>query len=199
MSDSLDKLWEEYRAPFTHFDDITLARWLAQTLGQLEGRLWRASHPLVGAYRLAAQEGESRQIWSKRLATVPPGFPLAECCRAPLFPLFTRDVMNGLVCQHCGGTVVEWDDIPKVLREQSEPWAKEYADVHAVAHWDDEQQRSVLNYDEAFERAATQAEELLKQSATQLLPTWLDHYPALVWEDQDECLEVQPADIDLKA
>ncbi|MEI7535426.1 MAG: hypothetical protein WCK57_13745, partial [Verrucomicrobiae bacterium] len=51
----LDSLWTEYGRTFATWDDITLARWLAQTLGQLEGRVWRLSHPLVGAYRLAAQ------------------------------------------------------------------------------------------------------------------------------------------------
>ena len=28
-------------------------RWLSQTLGQLAGKVWRLSHPLLGAYRLA--------------------------------------------------------------------------------------------------------------------------------------------------
>ncbi|MGO8765363.1 MAG: hypothetical protein ACLQSR_09570 [Limisphaerales bacterium] len=37
-------------------------------LGQLEGKSWRLSHPLIGAYRLAAQLGHDRQIWQKRLA-----------------------------------------------------------------------------------------------------------------------------------
>jgi len=34
----LDQLWKEYSLVFHDFDDLTLARWLAQTLGQLEGR-----------------------------------------------------------------------------------------------------------------------------------------------------------------
>src|ERR1035437_6976569 len=52
-SDSpLDSLWQEYGRTFRDWDDLTLARWLAQTLGQFEGRAWRLSHPLVGAYRL---------------------------------------------------------------------------------------------------------------------------------------------------
>ena len=47
-SDSpLDTLWKEYGRVFAEFDDLTLARWLAQTLGQIEGKSWRASHPLV--------------------------------------------------------------------------------------------------------------------------------------------------------
>jgi len=51
----LDLLWKEYSLIFREFDDLTLARWLAQTLGQLEGKAWRLSHPLLGAYRLAAE------------------------------------------------------------------------------------------------------------------------------------------------
>jgi hypothetical protein len=27
------------------------------------------------------------------------------------------------------------------------------------------------------------------------MPPFLDHYSAIVWEDQDECLEVRPEDI----
>ena len=56
----LDKLWHEYAAVFKEFDDLKLARWMAQTLGQIEGRAWRLSHPLLGAYRLAAQTAHDR-------------------------------------------------------------------------------------------------------------------------------------------
>jgi hypothetical protein len=74
-SDSpLDRLWQEYGRAFQEWDDLTLARWLAQTLGELEGRAWRLSHPLVGAYRLAAQLAHDRQVWFKRLATPPAAF-----------------------------------------------------------------------------------------------------------------------------
>ena len=48
-SDSpLDSLWKEYGRAFQAWDDLTLGRWLAQTLGQIEGRAWRISHPLLG-------------------------------------------------------------------------------------------------------------------------------------------------------
>ncbi len=196
MSDATDELWEEYKAPFLEFDDISLARWLSQTLGQMEGRVWRMSHPLVSAYRAAAEIGNERDIWNKRLATLPHAFSPAECCRAPLLPLFTRDVVNsGLMCQHCGGTAVEFADIPKALREKIEEWAEDYGNVHAIAHYDESQMRSVGNYDEAFEKAATDAESYLRQAAMELLPKFLDVYPAILWEDQDECLEVEPKDI----
>ena len=56
----LDQLWKEYSLVFREFDDLKLARWMAQTLGQLEGRAWRLSHPLLGAYRLAAQAANDR-------------------------------------------------------------------------------------------------------------------------------------------
>src|SRR3954466_16199616 len=98
---SLDRLWKEHSLVIRAFDDLTLARWLAQTLGQLEGRVWRLSHPLMGAYRLAAQLAYDRQIWRKRLATAPAAYAEAPCCRAPLLPFLTRDVREcGLLCQH---------------------------------------------------------------------------------------------------
>jgi hypothetical protein len=196
MSDSMNELWEEYKAPFLDFDDLSLARWLSQTLSQMEGRVWRMSHPLVSAYRAAAEIGNERDIWNKRLATLPPAFPLAECCRAPLLPLFTRDVLNsGLLCQHCGATAVPFDELPATLREKLESWAEDYSNVHAVAHYDESQMRSAGNYDEAFERAATDAERFLRSAALDILPELLEYYPALIWEDQDECLEVEPKDI----
>ena len=197
MSDEeSNRIWEEYRLPFSAFDDITLARWLAQTLGQFEGRIWRMSHPLVTAYRAASEVGNDRQIWLKRLANPPTAFAPAECCRAPLLPLFTRDILNsGLLCQHCGATAVEWDDLPEPLRERVEPWARAYAEIHAVAHYDEKQMEEVDDYDEDFEEAATQAEEALRSAALDILPAFLEYYTAVVWEDQDECLEVEPKDI----
>ena len=92
-------------------------RRLAQTLGQFEGRAWRLSHPLVGAYRLAAK----------------------------------------------------------------------------IAH--DRQRKRSGNYDAAYEAAAEQAEQLLAFGGRQLAPKLLDSYAAVIWEDQDECLEVRPEDV----
>ena len=123
----LDHLWQEYAEVFHDFDDLTLARWMAQTLGQLKGRTWRLSHPLIGAYRLAAQVGVDRQVWLKRLATVPADYLEAPCCRAPLLPLFTRDVVeSGLVCEHCGGTAVEFNEIDASLLEDLKLWTGQY-------------------------------------------------------------------------
>jgi len=199
MSESpLDRLWQEYSAVFRDFDDVTLARWMAQTLGQLESRAWRLSHPLLGAYRLAAQLAHERQTWLKRLTTAPAGYRDSSCCRAPLLPLLTRDVVEaGLVCQHCGDTCVPFEEIPTPLQNEVREWAKKYGPIHAVAHWDDAQRKQGGNYDGKFEEACEKAEELLGLAGTQIAPKFLEYFPAIVWEDQDECLEVRPEDIEL--
>ena len=192
----LDLLWKEYSLVFRDFDDTTLARWLAQTLGQIEGKAWRLSHPLLGAYRLAAQLAHDRQIWFKRLATPPAAYTESPCCRAPSLPLLTRDVQDaGLICQHCSDTLVPFDEIPAAVRVELEKWAEAYAPVHAVAHWDDRQRKTAGNYDHAYEQAAKEAEQLLARVGGKIAPTRLEHYPAIVWEDQDECLEVRPEDV----
>ncbi|MBE7503968.1 MAG: hypothetical protein HS113_27525 [Verrucomicrobiales bacterium] len=194
----LDALWAEYSQVFRGFDDTTLARWLAQTLGQLEGHGWRLSHPLVAAYRLAGQVAHDRQVWLQRLANSPAAYAEAACCRAPLVPLLTRDVLdNGLVCLHCNATAIAFDDLPESLQPLIRSWAEEYAPVHAVAHWDEKQQKRSGDYDHAFEEAATKAETLLAFAGHQLLPPLLEIYPAVVWEDHDECLEVRPEDVKL--
>ena len=196
-SDSpLDMLWKEYGRVFAEFDDLTLARWLAQTLGQLEGKSWRLSHPLVGAYRLGAQIGHERSIWLKRMATPPAAYTESPCCRAPFLPLLTRDVReSGLICQHCNETLVPFEEIPAEHRGEIEAWAQQYEPIHAVAHWDDRQRRSAGNYDAAFENAAEQAEQLLGRAGKDLTPKLLNFYAAAIWEDQDECLEVRPEDV----
>ena len=196
-SDSpLDLLWKGYGRAFQDFDDLTMARWLAQTLGQLENKAWRLSHPLVGAYRLAAQLGHDRQIWHKRLATPPAAYRESPCCRAPLLPLMTREIREcGMLCLHCNETLVPFDELPEDNRVELDFWAGVYEPVHAVAHWDDRQRKSVGNYDHAYEKAAKEAEDILFQMGKVLAPRMLDHYPAVIWEDQDECLEVRPEDV----
>jgi hypothetical protein len=192
----MDALWNEYREPFRRWDDLSLARWLAQTLGQFQGRSWRMSHPLMGAYRLAAQLAHDRQIWFKRLATPPIAYMDAPCCRAPLLPLLTRDVgQSGLICPHCDETVVAVDDLPAECRETLLAWAEEYASVHVVAHWEDPQRKASGDYERAFEEAAKAAETLLARAGNEVAPLLLDQYPAVIWEDQDECLEVRPEDV----
>ena len=194
----LDLLWKEYIQCFRDLDDSTLARWLAQTLGQVAGRAWRLSHPLLGAYRLAAQLGHERQIWLKRLVATPHPYSESPCCRAPMLPLLTRDVHEiGLICQHCNETLVPFDEISASLQGDLKAWALLYAPVHAVAHWDDRQRDAADDYDHAYENAAEEAEQLLAQAGHQLAPRLLEFYAAVVWEDQDECLEVRPEDVEL--
>ena len=194
----LDLLWKEYSLVFRDFDDLTLARWMAQTLGQFEAKTWRLSHPLLGAYRLAAQLANERQIWLKRLVSPPQAYPESPCCRAPLLPLLTRDVQEaGLLCQHCSETLVPFDEIPSGVRGDLESWAAQYAPVHAVAHWDDRQRKSAGDYDRAYDEAAEEAENLLARAGRDLAPRLLEFYPTIIWEDQDECLEVRPEDVGL--
>jgi hypothetical protein len=195
---ALDKLWREYSLVFREFDDLTLARWMSQTLSQLQGRVWRASHPLVNAYRVGGMVAHDRQIWHKRLAAKPDGYPDAPCCRAPLVPLFSRDVReDGLVCLHCGATVVPFNELPGGPRQSMEEWAGQYAAIHHVAHWEEGQRRRVADYELEMDEAATRAEALLLQASRELLPALLDDYPVIIWEDHDECLDVRPEDIQL--
>lgn len=192
----MDRLWREYGAYFRELDDLSLARWMAQTFGQLEGKVWRMSHPLLGALRLACQVGLDRGIWHKRLVSIPRAFLEAPCCGSPLLPMVTRDVVEaGLICHSCTETVVAFKDIPADLQPAMKQWVEKYAPVHAVAHWDDRQRKACPNYEQAYEQAATEAEVLLRYSAQTLLPPLLDLYSAAVWEDQDDCLEVRPEDI----
>lgn len=191
----LDRLWQEYAQAFQGYDDLTLARWMAQTLGQLEGKAWRLSHPLVGAYRLAAQVARDRGLSVQRMATFPGSYSTAECCGAPLLPLLTRDFKeNGLGCPHCGGSALSADAVHGECRDLLITWAEEYAPVHAVAHWDEEKQKKP-QYNEQLESAAEKAEDLLSEAGLELAPKLLDQFPAVIWEDQDECLEVRPEDI----
>jgi hypothetical protein len=151
---------------------------------------------LLGAYRLAAQLAHERQIWFKRLATPPAAYAESGCCRAPALPLLTRDVRDaGLICQHCNETLLPFEEVPEPVRLDLENWANAYAPVHAVAHWDDSERKSAGNYDRAFEKAAKDAERLLAQAGNKLTRALLEYYPAVVWEDQDECLEVRPEDV----
>jgi hypothetical protein len=194
----LDLLWKEYGRGFADFDDLTLARWLAQTLGQFTGKAWRFTHPLLGAYRLAAQLAHDRQIWLQRLVALPPAYSESPCCRAPMLPLLTRDVQDaGLICQHCNETLIPFDDIPAPVKKDLGSWATEYAPLHAVAHWDDRQRKAAGDYDHAYRTAAEQVERLLARAGRRLAPRLLEFYAAVVWEDQDECLEVRPEDVQL--
>ena len=88
-----------------------------------------------------------------------------------------------------------FEEIPEAFRTRFERWANQYEEAHQVAHWDDKQRRKSKDYDAAFEDAAQDAEKLLIEAATELMPPLLESYPAVIWEDQDECLEVRPEDV----
>jgi hypothetical protein len=197
-SSPIDRLWDEYAEAFKEFDNLTLARWMSQTLSQLEGRVWRLSHPLFGAYRLAAQVARQRHITLRSLVTLPAAYNTAPCCGAPLVPLLSRDVLeSGLICQHCNGVAVPLDEIPPDALGDIRLWAEEYAPVHQVAHWDERQKQSTRNYSDAFEDAAEAVEKFLTHAGATLAPRLLEHYPTIIWEDQDECLEVRPENVPL--
>jgi hypothetical protein len=115
-----------------------------------------------------------------------------------MLPLLTRDVREaGLICQHCNETILPFEEIPPGIRTELETWAGAYVPVHAVAHWTDAERKSAGDYQRAFENAAKSAEALLAKAGTQLTSALLEYYPAVVWEDQDECLEVRPEDVTL--
>ena len=85
--------------------------------------------------------------------------------------------------------------VTAALLPEVRAWAEEYAPIHQVAHWDDRQRKSARSYDRAYEDAAQSAEKLLALAGTGLAPKFLEHFPTLIWEDQDECLEVRPEDV----
>jgi hypothetical protein len=198
LTDNHDQLWKGYSRVFMEMDDLTLARWMAQTLGQFSGQAWRLSHPLMLAYDLAAHAAHDRQIWLKGMGIIPADYIAAECCRAPLLPMLSRDVFDvGLVCKHCGETGVKFDDLPEDLKPGMDKWSADYDEIHSVAHWEDDGKKLPPDYDTLFELAAQSAEKLLAQAGSQLAPALLELYPAVIWEDQDECLEVRPEDVDI--
>ncbi len=193
-----DRLWREYGRVFEQWDDLTLGRWVVQTLCQFRGQAWRLSHPLLGAYRLASQVANSREMWQKRLITIPNDYRSSQCCVAPLLPQFNRDVLDaGLLCEHCGETAVYFDELPSELQAPVKDWATRYDRVHAIAHWSERKVSEADDYPRLLEDAAKTAERLLHQMATEILPAFLPHFTAVVWEDQDECLDVQPEDIEI--
>jgi hypothetical protein len=195
----VEKLWAEYGSFFDSWDDHSLARWMAQTLSQLNGKIWRQSHPLLGTYRLAAVQAHKRGLRLYRLASIPQEYTPSECCGAPLIPLVTRDVMeDGLMCLHCSARALAPEDLPADLQISFQDWTRQYVPAHAVAHWPEEQKQRCGDYDKAFNEAAAMAETLLVELATEILPIFLNHYPSVIWEDHDGCLDVQPDDLVLE-
>ena len=113
--------------------------------------------------------------------------------------MVTRDVLeNGLVCVHCSRTGEPLEKVQdKEAVENLSQWAETYAPIHGVAHWDEERRKSHKQYEQAFEQAAQESERQLSYLGSTLAPPLLDYYPMVLWEDQDECLQVRPEDIQL--
>lgn len=192
----LDQLWQEYGSFLKGWDDLSLARWMAQTLAQLSGKSWRLSHPLVGVYRLAAMESHQRGLRLARLAQIPHDYPPAPCCGNPLLPLVTRDVAeDGMLCSHCNGKALALEELPRELETEIRTWSERYAEIHAVAHWNETQKQRCKDYEQAYNDAAQSAEEMLSELGKKILPQGLDHYPAVIWEDHDECLDIRADDL----
>ena len=93
---------------------------------------------------------------------------------------------------------MSFEDLPAALVPEVTKWAEDYAPVHAVAHWDQDQQGKAKDYDKAYDTAADAAEKLLAFAGNKLAPRFLEHFPVVIWEDQDECLDVRPEDITLE-
>ena len=116
-----------------------------------------------------------------------------------MLPMLTRDVHEaGLICEHCSDSLVPFEEIPEAVRGALETWSKKYQTTHAVAHWDDRQRKSAGDYGRALEKAADEAERLLAEAGKDLAVRLLEFYPTVVWEDQDECLEVRQEDVKLQ-
>ena len=90
-----------------------------------------------------------------------------------------------------------FEEIAAVLQPDLRAWAESYRPVHAVAHQEDPQPTFTPGREHSLETAAREAEKLLAVMGQQIAPRFLDWYPVIIWEDQDECLEVRPEDLPL--
>ena len=195
----LDLLWKEYSINLTPSDDLSVARWLAQTLGQLEGKAWRDSRTHYWGRIVSPRRRRTTANLVQTSGESAASYIESPCCRAPMLPMLTRDVREaGLICEHCSDSLVPFDEIPEAVRGELESWAKKYQTAHAVAHWDDRQRKAAGDYEGAVEKAAAEVEGLLVEAGKNLAVRLLEFYPTVVWEDQDECLEVRPEDVRLK-
>jgi hypothetical protein len=130
--------------------------------------------------------------------SLPYDYHRASCCNAPFLPLVTRDIIeHGFLCEHCGGTGAELEDLPPRVARHLTQWAEQYSDLHEVAHWEEAHRLAIGNYEEVFEQTAMQAEAMLEALPVAILPPLLDTFPALVWEDHDECLDIRPEELEI--
>ena len=138
-------------------------------------------------YRLAAMVGHDRQIWHQRLVKPPIDFPRRMLSGTVVPDGDAGCLKNGLICFHCNGTAVPLDLEDESLRKG---WLNglKIIQAYGVAHWDETRRNSHVNYEQAFEDAAQQSEQLLAYQGVELAPALVEFFPAVIWEDQDECL-----------
>ncbi len=189
-------LWQEHARALRSWDDLSLVRWLNQTLGQLHERCWRASHPLVVAYRLGATVAHQRDLWNRRTFSINHSYQHAACCGAPTIPFVSFEVCtHGIYCSCCGDVLSTLDDMPFPWTAAIRQWGKTYEEIHHVAHWTDAERKKCGDYDKALDQACEKAIPLLAFLGYQLAPQLLSAFPAVFWEDADDCLDVIPEDI----
>lgn len=189
-------LWQEHTRALKTWDDLSLARWLNQTLGQLHERCWRASHPLVVAYRLGATVAQQRDIWNRRTFSFNNHYQRAPCCGAPTIPFISFEVCtHGLYCSCCGEVMNTLEELPAEINSGFRQWGASYDIIHQVAHWSDPERKQCGDYDRALDDACERAIPLLAKLGYELAPKVLRAFPAVFWEDADNCLDVIPEDI----
>jgi len=84
------------------------------------------------------------------------------------------------------------------LRAEVEGWAARYAPVHAVAHWMIASAKAPATTTTPTRKPPPRRKGCLASPERTSPPKFLEFYPAAVWEDQDECLSIQPEDIELE-
>ena len=189
-------LWHEHMRALKSWDDLSLARWLNQTLGQLFERSWRASHPLVLAYRLGAAVAHQRDLWNRRILSIDAHYQPTDCCRAPSIPFVTFEACtHGIYCSCCGEVLLMIEELEASLASSFKHWSSHYEAVHSVAHWSEEERKRYGDYDEALDRASARAVPLLSRFGYQLVPRFLQTFPTVFWEDSDHCLDILPEEI----
>ncbi|MDD2708983.1 MAG: hypothetical protein PHV34_13435 [Verrucomicrobiae bacterium] len=190
------ELWQEHAKALRTWDDLSLMQWTNQVLCQLHERSWRASHPFVMSYRLALTVIQQRDLWSRRLVSMSSHYQPAECCGAPSIPLVSHDICKyGLYCSNCGTELAELAGFPPGIVKTFNAWGAAYETYHQVAHWPDDKRRKKDDYEAAMETAREKALPLLSQLGFSLAPRFLEFYPAVFWEDGDDCLDIIPEDL----
>ncbi len=189
-------LWQEHMRALKSWDDLSLARWLSQTLGQLHERCWRASHPLVVAYRLGATVAQQRDLWNRRTFSFNNHYQSTSCCGAPTIPFISFEVCtHGIYCSCCGEVLSTLEDMTEDIAPALRQWGKDYDAIHQVAHWNDNERKQCGDYDRALDKACERAIPMLSRLGYEIAPKVLRIFPAVFWEDADNCLDVIPEDI----